>query len=109
MDETLGNFTMAQTNAVLVAAPNATHAIRVWSIFVMSDTAGTVSLLDGTANTIRFEAYPAANGGANKDAPIIPQQQNFGIFTVADGEALDVTTDITGNHAVHVIYEVIRI
>ncbi len=110
MDEILGNYTTAQTATALIAAPgNSNQAIRVWSIFVMSDTAGIVTLLDGTGNAVRFEVYPGANGGANKDAPVLPNRQNFGIFTVADGEPLDVTTDITGNHAVHVIYEVVKV
>ena len=39
---------------------------------------------------------------------MLPETLNFGIFTVAGGEALDVTTDITGNHAVHVIYEIVK-
>ena len=108
MDEILGNYTTAQTATALIAAPNTNRAIRVWSIFVMSDTAGIVTFLDGTGNAVRFEVYPGANGGANKDAPIIPQHQNFGIFQVATAEPLDVTTDITGNHAVHVIYEVVK-
>ena len=109
MDEILGNYTTAQTATALIAAPGAKNAIRVWSIFVMSDTAGIVTFLDGTGNAVRFEVYPGANGGANKDAPILPNHQNFGILTVADNEPLDVTTDITGNHAVHVIYEVVKI
>ncbi len=108
MNEVLGNYTTAQTATALIAAPNTNRAIRVWSIFVMSDTAGIVTFLDGTGNTVRFEVYPGANGGANKDAPVIPHTQNFGIFTVATAEPLDVTTDITGNHAVHVIYEEVK-
>ncbi len=108
MDEILGNYTTAQTATALIAAPGANRAWRIWSIYVMSDTAGIVTFLDGTGNAVRFEVYPGANGGANKDAPVLPDTRNFGIFDVATNEPLDVTTDITGNHAVHVIYELVK-
>jgi len=108
MKEVLGNFTSSQSASVLVAAPPSNRSIRVWSIFIMSDTTGIVSLLDGAGGAFRFEAYPTAGGGVNKDAPVLPETLNFGIFTVADGEALDVTTDISGNHAVHIIYEIVK-
>ena len=108
MDEVLGDYTTAQTATALIAAPGTNNAIRVWSIFVMSDTAGIVTFLDGTGNAVRFEVYPGANGGANKDAPVLPDHRNFGIFTVALNEPLDVTTDITGAHSVHVIYELVK-
>ena len=108
MDEVLGDYSSAQTATALIAAPNANHAIRVWSIFAMSAVAGVITFLDGTANTVRFEGYPPAGGGFNKDAPEIPNHQNFGIFTVAEGEPLDVTTDIAGTHSVHVIYEEVK-
>ena len=109
MDDVFGDYTTAQTATALIAAPTANNAIRVWSIFAMSDTAGTITFLDGTANTVRFELYPVAGGGVNKDAPVIPDNANFGIFTVAAGEALDLTTDITGEHGCHVIYEVVKV
>ena len=108
MDEVIGDYTSAQTATALIAAPTANFAIRVWSIFVMSAVAGIVTLLDGTGGSVRFEVYPAIGGGVNKDAPVLPDRQNFGIFDVAAGEPLDVTTDITGNHSVHVIYEVVK-
>ena len=108
MEEVFGNFTTAQTAAVLIAAPGTNNAIRVWSVYGASDTAGIITFLDGTGGAVRFEIYTPAGGGANKDAPLIPQHQNFGIFTVLDNEALDVTTDITGDHGVHIIYEVVK-
>jgi hypothetical protein len=108
MDEVLGDYTSAQTAVALIAAPGANKAIRVHGIFVMSDTAGIVTLLDGTSNSVRFEGYPAANGGYSYKAPKLDKHQDVGIFDVLPNEALDLTTNITGNHAVHVIYEVVK-
>ncbi len=108
MEEVLGNYTTAQTATALIAAPTANFSIRVWSIYAMSDTTGIISFLDGTGGAFRFEMYPTGGGGANKDAPVLPTDQSFGIFTVAAGEALDVTTNITGNHACHDIYEIVK-
>ena len=108
MDEVFADYSSAQTATALIAAPGSNKAIRVWSMFVMSDTAGAVTFLDGTGNNERFKVYPGANGGANKDAPILPDRRNFGIFQVLANEALDVTTDITGNHAVHVVFEIVK-
>ncbi len=108
MDEVIGDYTTAQTATALIAAPGTNNSIRVWSIFAMSAVAGIITFLDGTGGAVRFEGYPVIGGGFNKDAPELPDHRNFGIFTVASGEALDVTTDITGAHSVHVIYEVVK-
>ena len=108
MREVYADYSSAQTATALIAAPNTNRALRIWSIYVMSDTAGAITLLDGTSNNERFKFYPGVRGGANKDAPVLVETINFGIFTVLTAEPLDVTTDISGNHTVHVIYEIVK-
>ena len=108
MDEVYADYSSAQSATALIAAPGANKAIRVWSIYVMADTIGTVTFLDGTGNNERFKMYPGANGGANKDAPILPDRRNFGLFQVLTNEALDVTSVNAGNHTVHVIFEIVK-
>ena len=94
----LGDYTTAQTDTVIVADPGDGFAIGVISIFAMSAVAGVVTLEDGA--TVKFEGYPGANGGFDKTAP----DGDF-LFTISASTALTVTTDITGNHSVHVLYK----
>lgn len=94
-----GDYTSAQTDTALVAAVSGKQ-VRVAAVYVMSDTAGTVTFESG-GSTVVFEVYPGDSGGASVVAPT----GQFLFKTVA-GESLTVTTDIAGNHAVNVLYEV---
>ena len=97
-----GDYTTAQTNTELVAAVSGKR-IGVAAVYVMSAAAGTVTFeSDGAGVTVIFEVYPGANGGVQAVAP----DGQF-LFTTVAGEALDVTTTITGDHAVNVLYQVV--
>ena len=92
-----GDYTTAQTNTALVAAVTG-KSIGVAAVYVMSAVAGTVTFRSSTTSVI-FEVYPGANGGVQAVAP----DGQFLFDTVA-GESLTVTTGITGDHAVNVLY-----
>jgi len=90
----------ALVHSELVAAGPSGSAVQVAAVFVMSDTAGTVALESGGVTT-KWEVYPAANGGQNFAAPV----GQF-LFECDEAEALAVSSDITGEHFVSVLYTV---
>jgi len=60
------DYASAQTNASIKAAPGAGVAIYITDIFLSNGaTAGNVTLLDGSGGTVKWECYPAINGGAS--------------------------------------------
>lgn len=87
-----------ETNALLVPAPNNNRSVAVAYIFVMADTAMTISFYSGTS-TLEFQLYPAARGGATPVAPL----GEF-LFECQPGEALTYSTSVAGSHYVHVLY-----
>ena len=91
----------ALTDSELVAAVAATR-IRVKALIVLSDTAGTVTLESG-GTTDLIEGYPAAGGGYDLSG-CLAHEKAF-LCETALGESLTVSTNITGNHTVTVIYE----
>ena len=86
----------AWTAEELIAAPAAGESIAIISLFGMSDTAGQIAFI---GPTIPFEIYPGANGGAN---PTSVTGEFLEVLPAAT--ALDVTSDITGEQFVHVVY-----
>ena len=59
------DYASAQTNVSVIAAPGASLSIYVTDIQLSNGaTAGNVTLLDGSGGTVKWEAYPAVNGGA---------------------------------------------
>lgn len=94
-----GDYTTAQTDTELVAAVSGA-SVKVAAVYVMSDTAGVVTF-ESDGSTVVFETYPGANGGLAFAAPA----GQFLFETVA-GESLEVTTDITGNHFVSLLYTI---
>ena len=59
------DYASAQTNVSVIAAPGASLSIYITDIQLSNGaTAGNVTLLDGSGGTVKWEAYPAINGGA---------------------------------------------
>ena len=59
------DYASAQTNTSVIAAPGASLSIYITDIQLSNGaTAGNVTLLNGSAGTVLWEAYPAINGGA---------------------------------------------
>lgn len=60
------DYASAQTNVSVQAAPGASLSLYITD-FVISNgaTAGNITLLDGSGGTVKFELYPAVNGGVS--------------------------------------------
>ncbi len=58
------DFSVAQTNATLKAAPGASLKLYITDIIISNGaTAGNITLLDGSGGAVLIELYPAINGG----------------------------------------------
>lgn len=88
-------------NATVVAADPG-RQICVAHVYVMSDTAGTITLEDGADGTELLEFYPAANGGAELTAPV----GEYLCKTTA-GNALVWDVDTTSTSFISVLYTTI--
>jgi hypothetical protein len=59
------DYAEAQTNTSVKAAPGAGLSLYITDILISNGaTAGNITLLDGSGGTVKFEIYPAINGGA---------------------------------------------
>jgi hypothetical protein len=59
------DYAAAQANATVKAAPGAGLKLYITDILLSNGaTAGNVTLLDGSGGTVKWECYPAVNGGA---------------------------------------------
>lgn len=59
------DYASAQTNTSVIAAPGSGLSIYITDIMCSNGaTAGNVTLLDGSGGSVKWEAYPAINGGA---------------------------------------------
>lgn len=89
----------ALTDSILVDA-GASSVVKVAAVYVMTDTAGTITLeADDTVDVLLWEVYPAANGGMQMAAP-----EGQYLFQTGAGQDLLVTSSITGEHFVSVLY-----
>ena len=62
------DYAGAQTNATLKAAPAAGFRLVItWLVISNGAVAGNVTLLDGSGGSVKFEIYPAINGGVALD------------------------------------------
>ena len=58
------DYAAAQTNASIKAAPGAGLKLYITDIVISNGAvAGNITLLDGSGGTVKFEIYPAINGG----------------------------------------------
>ena len=87
------NPATAQTNAALIAPTTGRHVI-VNRIYVSSDTAMTVSLVNSVTHDLVWRQYVGAAGGSSAQYD----------FTSATGEGLDLTTSAAGNVFILVTY-----
>ena len=74
------------------------YRIGVIAVYATSAVAGQVTIEDGAGDS--FELYPAVDGADSMVAP----SGEF-LFHIAAAVDLDVTTDITGGHYVHILYK----
>ncbi len=94
-----GDYTSAQSDASLVAAATGAQ-IHVNSVYVMTDTAGTITFeSDDSPDDVRWRVFPGANGGLGLSAP-----EGEALFSTDAGEALIVTSNIASNHFVSILY-----
>lgn len=60
------DYVAAQANAIVVAAPGAGLKLYITDIMISNGaTAGNITLLDGAGGAVKFELYPAINGGVS--------------------------------------------
>ena len=60
------DYAAAQTNATVQAAPGAGLSLYITDLVISNGaTAGNITLLDGSGGTVKFELYPAVNGGVS--------------------------------------------
>lgn len=67
------DYAAAQTNTSVKAAPGAGLSLYITDILISNGaTAGNITLLDGSGGTVKWEIYPAINGGcaSNLKTPI---------------------------------------
>lgn len=58
------DYASAQTNATVKAAPGASLKLYITDIYCSNGaTAGNITLLDGSGGSVKWESYPAINGG----------------------------------------------
>lgn len=58
------DYASAQTNTSVQAAPGASLSLYITDIIISNGaTAGNITLLDGSGGSVKFEVYPAINGG----------------------------------------------
>lgn len=63
---TSADYSGAQTNTSVQAAPGAGLSLYITDIVISNGaTAGNITLLDGSGGTVKFEVYPAINGGVS--------------------------------------------
>lgn len=61
---TSADYAVAQTNASIQAAPGVGKSLYITDITISNGaTAGNITLLDGSGGAVKFEIYPAINGG----------------------------------------------
>lgn len=95
MFSTSVDYASAQTNASVQAAPGAGLSLYITDLEISNGaTAGNITLLDGSGGTVKFECYPAINGGAvsNRRTPI----------RLTANTALCITSTTVTTHSVNV-------
>ena len=71
--EVSADYSAAQTNASIKVAPGAGLSLYITDISISNGaTAGNITLLNGSGGAVKYEIYPAINGGAvdNRRTPI---------------------------------------
>ena len=92
------NPSTAQTNAVLIALV-AGKQVKANFIYISSDTATAVSLVDSVTHSVLWKQYVAANGGS-----VVHGRE---LFKTIKGEGVDLTTADASNVFVKVGYEMV--
>ena len=92
------NPSTAQTNTVLVALA-AGRQVKAKFVYISSDTAMTVTVLDSVGHNVLWRQYVAADGGS--------VAEGRELFKSIKGEGLDYTTSATGNVFLKVGYEMV--
>ena len=88
------NPSTAQTNAALIALTAGRH-VKVSRVYISSDTALTVTLVNSVTHDLLWRQYVGATGGSSAEYD----------FTSANGEGIDYSTSATGNVFLQVGYE----
>lgn len=95
------NYTSAQTNTSLVAAPGAKRRIIIDAVTITSNGAQTVSLLDGSGGTALWGPhYLDADGGTTLHSEVAGCRLTL-------NTALCLTTVGTAGHTVSVSYRIV--
>ena len=89
------NPSTAQTNAALITAKEGRVCI-LDSVYISSDTALTVSLVDSATHSLQWRQYVGATGGQ--------LAEGGGLAESLVGEGFDLTTSDTGNVFIKVKY-----
>ena len=88
---------VVQTKKILVSGSTGT-TIKVASVVVTSDTAGTVELFSATQT--RWPVYLAIDGTPQFVAPL-----GAFLFSCVEGEDLTFDSDIASDYFIHVLYQ----
>lgn len=89
------NPSTSQSNTALITAKASRHIV-IKAIYISSDTAMTVSLVNGTTHDLIFRQYVGATGGT-----FVPID---GLVSSKTGEGIDYSTSSNGNVYIKVLY-----
>jgi len=93
--EVSADYSAAQTNASIKVAPGAGLSLYITDISISNGaTAGNITLLNGSGGAVKYEIYPAINGGAvdNRRTPI----------KLSANTALVITSTTVTTHSVNI-------
>lgn len=94
MQHEQANPSTTQTNAAFIAAKTG-RWVKIHRIYVSSDTAMTVSLVNSEAHTLVWRQYVGATGGSSAEYD----------YTSAVSEGLDLVTSTNGNVFIKVSFD----
>ena len=95
------NPSTAQTDTALISAPGTGQTVKVYSVYISSDTAMTVTIEEGS--TALWRQYVAASGGQVAPSP----NRAMPLFeSPTAATALTYTTSANGNVFMSVGYEI---
>ena len=106
-----GDYGSAQTATAIIATPgNANTGIRVHKVVVSSSGTNLTHILVGAGGAVVLEISQVAGQTTTIDSPLTPGTNGRpdGLFDIAPGVELDVTTTLAGSHSVMIWYEIVR-
>jgi hypothetical protein len=93
------NPSTTQSNTALIPA-EAGKSVKIFGVFISSDTAITVSLVNSATHDLLWRQYVGATGGSGMPVALFP------LVTSTAGEGVDYSTSGNANVFLSVTYDV---